>query len=96
MSSKAVLNSFFRGKRTCYITGAKIEHWFLQAIDLLFEAVPPGVRLNDRQLNTVEDQFNYIYACEHYRHIKMGSLIKFYEEDNMKKLKERNPEYEFK
>ena len=72
------------------------EKWLLQAIDIVFDIVPKGERLSERQVNIVECQFNYIYACENYSHIDMGYSITSTKDINMRKLKEHNPDYTFK
>ena len=71
------------------------EDWILDAIDMVFDIVPKGERLTKKQIEIVETQFNYIYACENYSHIDMGFLITSSRESNMRKLKEHNPDYSF-
>ena len=71
------------------------EEWILKAIDMVFEIVPKGQRLSERQVNIVETQFNYIHACENYSHIRMGYMITVSKDTNMRKLKEHNPDYRF-
>lgn len=72
-----------------------LEEWMLKAIDLVFEIVPKGVKLSERQLEIVETQFNYIYGCENYSHIHMGYMITAQRDRNMEKLKQHNPDYVF-
>ena len=71
------------------------EDWILNSIDMVFDIVPKGERLTKKQIEIVETQFNYIYACENYSHIDMGFLITSSRESNMRKLKEHNPDYSF-